>query len=70
MYNNHVESLRESGYCNTNLQEKLGEITVKRDYFDRVQSYHNFNKDLQQISNTDMKKKKIVNEVLDTKEAS
>ena len=35
MYKNHVESLIETGDCKKNLQEKLGNITAKRDYFEK-----------------------------------
>ena len=35
MYKNHVESLREASDYKKNLQEKLGNITAERDYFEK-----------------------------------
>ena len=53
MYKNHVESLRETGNNNKNLQEKLSNITDGRDYFEKLQHYQDLNKDLQHRSNKD-----------------
>ena len=47
MYKNHVESLRKSGDCKKNMQENLGNITVQREYFEKVQRDQDLNKDFQ-----------------------
>ena len=35
MYKNHVEYFREASDCKKNIQEKLGNITAERDYFEK-----------------------------------
>ena len=71
MYKNHVESLRESGDCKNNLQEKIGNITAQRNSFKKVQCYQYLNKDIQHRSNKDPTQKlNVANEVLATKEDS
>ena len=67
MYNNQVESLRETGDCRKNLQQNLGNVTAEHDYFKKVQHYQDLNKDLQHRPKNDMAQKlNVVNEVLAT----
>ena len=54
MYNIHVESIIEAIDFKKNLQEKLGNITAERDYFEKVQSWQDLNKDPQYRSKKDL----------------
>ena len=39
MYKNHFEYIWETSDCNKNLQEKFGNITAERIFFEKVQCY-------------------------------